>query len=591
MKNRLHFCIVTLKLLFLSIIFQIEIVAAEFESAGKARVFYVMHKGFGGIEQLNKNIIFAETRNLNLDLNLLEISSRFGCQTQIGKEFIALFLEKVVSPKDKNDTIKNRRKLIQLLIENPHLQVKFEQLMQEAIKHEAVVMEFMQKREYYIYDPLSDNILDTTIHFIQRNQYINAVNHMLMASVVYFAAQNLDDKFKKYYSSFSNATLSERVSTVGKVFFNVGDAGWEASAVASTTWGAITSGYALYKHYKAALNIRDSLYSLNRLIDIAKQIEDICRQYGVEHQFKLSSIRSEKGINLLNGLNQDRYSNKDDCLVLTPMIHSFVYDVYENDIELAPVYASIAEMDAYVALAKKMIELQDEDHTFCFVQFLDAPEPVIHATGFWNILISTGNIVVNNITEDKNIILTGSNEGGKTTTIRAILQNIVLAQTFGIAAASEFKLTQFDAIHSYLNISDDILQGKSRFASELKQAQDILFRVKSLLPHEKLFFALDELFTGTNGEDGAECAYRFIDNIASFHRIQFIYATHFNKLKTIGATNKACVNYKIEPPLRDKKGEFIRDQQGQLIYPYRLSLGINDVNVAMNRAIDAGIFA
>jgi hypothetical protein len=50
------------------------------------------------------------------------------------------------------------------------------------------------------------------------------------------------------------------------------------------------------------------------------------------------------------------------------------------------------------------------------------------------------------------------------------------------------------------------------------------------------------------------------------------------------------VNYKIEAPLLDEQGEFIRDSKGQFIYPYKLSLGRNDVNVAMDRAHDAGIF-
>jgi len=256
------------------------------------------------------------------------------------------------------------------------------------------------------------------------------------------------------------------------------------------------------------------------------------------------------------------------------------------------VYASIAEIDAYVAIARKMVNLEhNKNHKFCFTQFIDGDKTKVEAKEFWNMLVTGDDVVTNDFTENRNIILTGPNEGGKTTVIRAILQNIVLSQTFGIAAASEFKMTKFDVINSYLNVSDDILNGKSRFASELKQAQDILTQIKSLDKDEKFFFAFDELFTGTNGEDGAECAYKFIDNIASYSGIQFIYATHFNRLKTIGSSNPSCVNYKIDPPLRDKKGEFIRNEQGQLIYPYKLSPGANNVNVAMERAKDAGIFA
>lgn len=590
MNNQLDIILKVAKVACISFLLNIGLVYAEFEpiriNQGQNRVFETMYKGPGGIAQVNRKVLFAETKNLNTDLNTPEISSRFGCKTKMGQAFIAYTLDKPISPHDQNSIIKNRQNFIQLLLDHPELQAKFEELMHEAVEHEAVLMKFMAQRFVINMDA---NPIEVAPQILDKFSLYQVYNQFSRAATLWATG----DELAKMAFSFYNMPIDQKMLLAGLGLFGLDREG-KFYKVSETlpikVWIGSAAFLGLYAHYVKALHIRNSLYALNRLLDIAQRIEDVCREYGVKHQFKLSSIRSVKGLELLDGLRHDRYKEKDSMLILTPLIHTFVYDVYEHDLQLAPLYASIAEMDAYVAIAKKMDKLQSTEHKLTFTQFLDYEKPTIQATGFWNMLVSTGNIVVNDISEDRNIILTGANEGGKTTAIRAILQNIILAQTFGIAAAEAFACTQFDVIHSYLNVSDDILHGKSRYASELKLAQDILLKIKTLQPHEKYFFVLDELFTGTNGEDGAQAAYGFIDNIASYDGMQFIYATHFNILKTIGANNLACANYKIEPPLRNDQGQFIRDAQGQLIYPYKLSPGANDVNVALDRAKDAGIF-
>jgi DNA mismatch repair protein MutS len=240
----------------------------------------------------------------------------------------------------------------------------------------------------------------------------------------------------------------------------------------------------------------------------------------------------------------------------------------------------IGEFDAYHAVATRYIELQGSDHTFCFATFdTKATRPMVDAHNFWNILVPKP--VVNSISESRNVMLTGPNAGGKTTSIRAILQNIILAQTFGIAAADQFSLTPFDVIHSYLNITDDLQNGLSLFASEIKRAQEIVNTLKSLQPHERYFFALDELFTSTVAEDGEQCAYEFIKGLESYNNTLFIYATHFNKIKELERESTAFVNYKIDDP------QILAD--GTLKYPFTISKGASCARFALHIARRAGL--
>lgn len=578
-------------LLIVIVNFSVFAVGAMYD-ASKSRIFDVMYQGPGGIEKVNKKVVFAEVKNIAQDLNLDEIARRFGCKTKLGQAFILCNLKKPISPYDQSLILQHRQKLIKFLVENQEILEQLRSLILQAVEEESVVIQFMQNR---LVNSPTENPLVKFFRWMDRSPSMSTYNKytQLMSFVRAQVPSVFYDGINVFNSAFQDVSFSQRILLLGSGLLSLSSSKQltDEHKFVSGLYSTLTTGYALYSHYSGALATRKALHSLYQLINISKQIEDLCLQLGVEHQFKVSSIQSEKGQELLDGLNQARYKDKDTNFVMSTLVNSFMYDVYEYDIHLAPVYASIAEIDAYVAFAQKIIELQAHgDHQICFVEFLDDSQPVVKAKAFWNLLVSKGKVVVNDLSESRNIILTGANEGGKTTTIRAILQNIILAQTFGIAAADEFVLTPFTKIHSYLNVSDDILSGKSRYAFELQQAKSILDQIEALRSEDKFFFVLDELFTGTNGEDGAQAAYDFIDNIASFPKIQFIYATHFNRLKQIGHANPACANYKIEPPLRDEKGQFIRDEQGEFIYPYKLSLGANSVNVALERAKDAGIF-
>ena len=338
--------------------------------------------------------------------------------------------------------------------------------------------------------------------------------------------------------------------------------------------------YKLYDECSTAGQKRVKMHALNQMIYAAEKIEKLTEEYGFAKQFKVSLIDDAAGKSLVDGLKYSRYENKTDYCFYVPGVHTFLYKVYESDAQLAQVFASIAEMDACNAIATKMLEGRNNNHKLCFAQKIDASKPQVISQGFWNVLVPGA--VINNITMDQNVILTGPNAGGKTTSIRANLQNIVLAQTYGVAAAESFAYTPFDIILSYLNISDDLINGLSLFASEIKRAKDLLEVVKSLQPGQKLFFALDELFTGTAAEQGEKCAFEFIKKVSSYDDVLFVYATHFNKLKELGKQNIGLMNYKVDAP--------IKNERGKLVYPFTLSPGASTINIAEDMAKEAGLF-
>lgn len=94
----------------------------------------------------------------------------------------------------------------------------------------------------------------------------------------------------------------------------------------------------------------------------------------------------------------------------------------------------------------------------------------------------------------KSILITGSNMSGKSTFLRTLIINSLLAQTIHTCFADEFTspiLKQFSSIR----IDDNLFEGKSYYLQEVTIMASLLEQVE--FPYQNLF-VLDEVFKGTN---------------------------------------------------------------------------------------------
>lgn len=524
-------------------------------------------------------ISYVQTSNIDQDLNISEIAKFFDCKTVMGQAFLQETLQRPVSPKDESGIIDLRLQAIQALLKNPKLKQQVEALLQDAAKQEVVAMDLM-----------SNSFKNESCPELANLELIKQQNPE-MYPIINFLVRNRAWKTYEIVSSgivvpllWAGAGISS-YSAFDKNSFMQSEMMWDSTlcSVYGVYMGLLATMFT-YQVGTILVNAgkkRVKLHALNQLVHIAESIEKVSATHHVANQFKISLVKDIQGLNLIDGLKASRYENETDYCFDTSAVHTFLFSVYESDSQLAQIFASIAEMDAYNAIATKILEAQHkENNQFCFAQAIESYQPQVVSQNFWNVLVPGA--VKNSMDINQHVILTGPNAGGKTTSIRANLQNIVLAQTYGIAAAQEFIFTPFDIILSYLNISDDLINGLSLFASEVKRAKDLLEIIKEMQADQKLFFALDELFTGTAAEQGEKCAYEFIKKTATYHNILFIYATHFDKLKQLGNENIGLTNYKVDAPAKNAGG--------RLVYPYTVSAGASTINVAEDMAKEAGLF-
>lgn len=95
------------------------------------------------------------------------------------------------------------------------------------------------------------------------------------------------------------------------------------------------------------------------------------------------------------------------------------------------------------------------------------------------------------------IVISGSNMSGKSTLLRTVGINAVLAQMGAPVRASRLRLTPL-AVGATLRIQDSLQEGRSRFFAEITRVRRLADASLGLAP---LLFLLDELFHGTNSHD------------------------------------------------------------------------------------------
>jgi hypothetical protein len=105
------------------------------------------------------------------------------------------------------------------------------------------------------------------------------------------------------------------------------------------------------------------------------------------------------------------------------------------------------------------------------------------------------------------LLVSGSNMSGKSTLLRSVGANAVLALAGAPARAERLRISSF-AIGATLRVQDSLQAGQSRFFAEITRVRAIVSLTAGELP---VLFLLDELLSGTNSHDrehGAEAIVR-----------------------------------------------------------------------------------
>lgn len=221
-------------------------------------------------------------------------------------------------------------------------------------------------------------------------------------------------------------------------------------------------------------------------------------------------------------------------------------------------FETIAETEVLNSIAA----IQFNHPGWCLPEFIDEHFR-FESTDLGHPLIPERERVNNNFDVGKETLIslvTGSNMAGKSTFLRSVGVNIVLAQMGAPVCAKRFTLSPVRLMTS-MRISDNLAENTSTFYAELKKLKTIIEAVNR---HEKVFVLLDEILRGTNSHDRHKGSAAFIKQLLKQNAFAII-ATHDLELAQLEKEYPDSIeNYHFDVQV---KGE-------ELFFDYKLKDGV-----------------
>jgi DNA mismatch repair protein MutS len=143
--------------------------------------------------------------------------------------------------------------------------------------------------------------------------------------------------------------------------------------------------------------------------------------------------------------------------------------------------------------------------------------------------------------QQRMLIITGPNMGGKSTYMRQTALIVLLACIGSPVPASKARIGTIDRIFTRIGASDDLASGRSTFMVEMTEAANILNNAT-----EYSLVLMDEIGRGTSTFDGLSLAWACAEHLADKNRAFCLFATHYFELTTLPEQNREVANVHID---------------------------------------------
>lgn len=194
--------------------------------------------------------------------------------------------------------------------------------------------------------------------------------------------------------------------------------------------------------------------------------------------------------------------------------------------------------------------------SYCIPDFETDESQWFNAQELTHPLLASGQKVTNNFIVEKNkdlFLVTGSNMAGKSTFLRTVGINLVLAFAGAPVNAKSFN-TQFFRVFSSININDSLGDGLSHFYAEVKRLKQLLEELDKAdeLP---LFFFVDEIYKGTNNRERFAGSAAFLKKVAGKNGVGMV-STHDLELAELETDIPQLSNWHFAESIEDGKMSF-----------------------------------
>lgn len=230
----------------------------------------------------------------------------------------------------------------------------------------------------------------------------------------------------------------------------------------------------------------------------------------------------------------------------------------QNHQNIEAAFEAVAGFEALLSVAGLQINNAD----WCTPEIAEGDGFTLTATDIAHPLIKSNTRVANNYELDdtrKVDIITGSNMAGKSTFLRTLGINTVLALAGAPVCAKNMQVSVMQ-LFSYMRIKDSLNESTSTFKAELDRLQMLLEAVKT---HSDIFFLIDEMLRGTNSVDKYLGSKAVIEQLIARHGVGLV-ATHDLQLAQLEKQYPGYVrNFYFDIQVLD----------GEMLFDYKLKPG------------------
>ncbi|MDP6490254.1 MAG: DNA mismatch repair protein MutS [Kiritimatiellia bacterium] len=174
------------------------------------------------------------------------------------------------------------------------------------------------------------------------------------------------------------------------------------------------------------------------------------------------------------------------------------------------------------------------------------------------------------------IIITGPNMAGKSTYIRQVALNVIMAQMGSFVPAEEAEIGVVDRIFTRVGASDDLARGRSTFMVEMQETANILNNATAAS-----LIVLDEIGRGTSTFDGISIAWAVAEYLHNNPQVKAktLFATHYHELTDLSLTMPGVKNYNV----------LVRERNDQIAFLRKIVHGGSDKSYGIQVARLAGM--
>ena len=259
------------------------------------------------------------------------------------------------------------------------------------------------------------------------------------------------------------------------------------------------------------------------------------------------------------------------------LFHALRQEIAEHTETIHSIARAVAEIDCLYALARLAREKNYVRPTITSEDVLIIEEgrhPIVEETLASHSFIPNDTYIGDS--DNRLLLITGPNMGGKSTYIRQVALIAILAQMGSFVPAKSARIGIVDKLFSRIGASDDLSRGQSTFMVEMAETANILHNAT-----ERSLIILDEIGRGTSTYDGISIAWAVAEYLLTekTKKAKTLFATHYWELTELAKQFAQVVNLHVS----------VHETKQGIVFMHKIAPGVADKSYGIQVAKLAGL--